>query len=448
MRIDIGLTHALLFWGTVPVLWGCVLYRDARCFFVAGVFSFLAVMHAAMGGGGAVDLAIHLTAYGAGVLVPLYFRRAQSQVEREFSRRRGALLDQRAKAAQRHEAVLKEKNALQDELERLQNRFALVQVMATKLEAGEILQTLGHMWKKRAGVKGCLILRKQLNGNWTTAFTDGHFNAQDWVRVLASYPSLARSRNIRRYTGSSRQLVLPGQPFGSTCLLVPFSWDKDILAMGIVEVEPPRLQDSTEGFNIERKLVSIGLRRADLYDLMTERSRFDALTGAFLRRSLTERLEDALRKSHRYNTPMFFALMDIDHFKTLNDRWGHLVGDKVLIHLAHVIRRLAHPGITLGRFGGDEFALILEMETVTEVFTWFERLRQAVAESPLRDREAMIRYTLSAGVSAYMPDRPPLSELMAQADHALYQAKKLGRDRIVLWKAPGSPSSSRKTVSV
>jgi len=448
MRIDIGLTHALLFWGTVPVLWGCVLYRDARCFFVAGVFSFLAVMHASLGGGGAVDLAIHLAAYGAGVLVPLFFRRAQTHIEREFSRRRTALLDQRAKAAQRHEAVLKEKNALQDDLERLQNRFALVQVMATKLEAGEILQTLGHMWKKRTGVKGCLILRKQLNGNWSTAFTDGHFNAQDWVRVLASYPSIARSRNIRRYTGSSRQLVLPGQPFGSTCLLVPFNWDKDILAMGIVEVEPQRLQDSTEGFNIERKLVSIGLRRADLYDLMTERSRFDALTGAFLRRSLTERLEDALRKSHRYNTPMFFALMDIDHFKTLNDRWGHLVGDKVLIHLAHVIRRLAHPGITLGRFGGDEFALILEMETVTEVFTWFERLRQAVAESPLRDREAMIRYTLSAGVSAYMPDRPPLSELMAQADHALYQAKKMGRDRVVLWKAPGSPSSSRKTVSV
>jgi diguanylate cyclase (GGDEF)-like protein len=122
-----------------------------------------------------------------------------------------------------------------------------------------------------------------------------------------------------------------------------------------------------------------------------------------------------------------------------------LVGDKVLIHLAQAVRRLAHPGITLGRFGGDEFALILEMETVTEVFAWFERLRQGVAETPLRDREAIIRYTLSAGISAYLPERPPLSELMAQADHALYQAKRAGRDRVMLWRAPGSAApASRK----
>ncbi|MBL0059505.1 MAG: GGDEF domain-containing protein [Elusimicrobia bacterium] len=445
MRIDFDLAHALLFWGTVPVLWGCILFSDARCFFFGGIFGVLAVLHSATGLGGAVDLALHLGTYGLAVMVPLYFRRSQSALERDFTRRRSALQEQKTKVLHKHESVLREKADRQENLEALQNRFALVQVMATKLEAGEILQTLGHMWKKRAGVKGALILRRQLNGNWGTAFTDGHFNAQDWVRVLASHPSLGRSRNIRRYAASGKQLTLPGQPFGSTCLLVPFTWDKDILAMGILEVDPNGLEESSEGFNIERKLVSIGLRRADLYDLMTERSRFDALTGAFLRRSMTERLEDGLRKSHRYTTPLFFALMDIDSFKTLNDRWGHLVGDKVLIHLAQAVRRLAHPGITLGRFGGDEFALILEMETVTEVFAWFERLRQGVAETPLRDREAIIRYTVSAGISAYLPERPPLSELMAQADHALYQAKRAGRDRVMLWRAPGTTApASRK----
>ncbi len=419
MRLDYAVVHALLFWGTIPVLWGCVRFRDARCFLLAGVFGLLSVLHSAGGPAGAWDLTMHLAAYGLAVLVPLYFRRSQILLEREFARRRAQVTDQRAKVADRHEAVLREKNELQENLERLQNRFALVQVMATKLEAGEILQTLGHMWKKRPGVKGCLILRRQLNGNWGTAFTDGFFTAQDWTRILASHPALARSRQIRRHAGSNKQLTLPGQAFHSTCMLVPFTWDKDLLAMGVLEVEPGRVEESTEGFNIERKLVSIGLRRADLYDLMTERSRFDALTGAFLRRSLTERLEDGLRKSHRYNTPLFFALMDIDQFKTLNDRWGHLVGDKVLIHLAHTVRRLSHPGITLGRFGGDEFALMLELEGATEVFSWFERLRQALAENPLRDREAVIRFTVSAGISAHLPDRPPLTELMAQADHAL-----------------------------
>lgn len=444
IRFDVSLTHALLFWGVIPILWGCILIAGTRCYLTAVVLAVLAVAHAATHSGGGIDVIVHWGVYGIALLVPVFFLRAQRALAREFSRRQTTLLEQKTKVLRTHEIVLKEKGECQDRLERLQNRFALVQVMATKLEAGEILQTLGHMWKKRPGVKGCLILRRQLNGNWGTSFTDGHFNVQDWVRVLASHPSLARSRNIRRYSAPSKQLSLPGQPFGSTCILIPFAWDKDILALGLLEVDPAHVEESTDGYNIERKLVSIGLRRADLYDLMTERSRYDALTGAFLRRSLMERLEDGLRKSHRYNTPLFFALLDIDSFKSLNDRWGHLTGDKVLVSLANAVRKLAHPGITLGRFGGDEFALIFEMDTAQEVFSWFERLRQYLSENPPRDREVVIPFSVSAGLSAYLPDRPPVSELMAQADHALYQAKRAGRDRVVLWQAPGTTVSRGK----
>lgn len=440
IRVDVSLVHAFLFWGVVPVLWGCLFFKDGRCAIVAAAFAALAVAHVVAGSTGGVDLVFHLSTYALALLVPFVFLRAQRVLAREFSRRHAVLQEQKTKILEIHEAVLREKGERLDQLERLQNRFALVQVMATKLEAGEILQTLGHMWKKRTGVKGCLILRRQSNGNWGTAFSDGHFNVQDWVRVLASHPSLGRSRNIRRTSAPGKQLTLPGQPFGSTCILVPFTWDKDILAIGILEVDPARMDESTDGFNIERKLVSIGLRRADLYDLMTERSRFDALTGAFLRRSFMERLEDGLRKSHRYNTPLFFSLLDIDHFKALNDRWGHVAGDKVLIALAQAVRKLAHPGITLGRFGGDEFALIFETETAKDVFGWFERLRQFIADNAVRDREATLHFTVSAGVSGYLPERPPVSELMAQADHALYQAKRAGRDRVTLWQAPGTPA--------
>lgn len=434
--------HALLFWGTLPVLWVSIRWREPRGILLGSALGLLALGHAWEDPHPLFDLFSHWGTFGLAALVPVYFRRYQSVLEREFARRKSHLDEHRAKSDQRHEIVLREKNELQENLERLQNRFALVQVMATKLEAGEILQTLGHMWKKRVGVKGCLILRRQLNGSWTTAFSDGIFNAQDWIRFLMAHPSIARSRRIRRTPANGRQLSFPGHPFGGACLLVPFTWDKDILAMGVVEIDPPRMEESLEGFNIERKLVSIGLRRADLYDLMTERSRYDALTGAFLRRSLTERLEDVMRKSHRYNTPLFFALMDIDHFKMLNDRWGHVVGDRVLVHLAQTVRRLGHPGVVLGRFGGDEFALILEMDSVTEVVAWFERLRQLLLDAPLRDREAIIRFTLSAGVSAYLPDRPTVSELLAQADHALYQAKRAGRDRIVPWRGPGTSAGA------
>jgi diguanylate cyclase (GGDEF)-like protein len=441
MRIDVSLAHALLFWGIVPVLWGCLFLKGVRCALVVAVIVGLGIGHVVVSQSGLGDLFFHLGTFSLALLIPYCFLRSQKALSREFGRRHAVLGEQKAKMLEVHETVVHEKSERLDQLERLQNRFALVQVMATKLEAGEILQTLGHIWKKRVGVKGCLILRRQSNGNWGTAFSDGHFSVQDWVRVLATHPALGRSRNIRRTSAPGKQLTLPGQTFGATCILVPFTWDKDILAMGVLEVDPARLDESTDGFNIERKLVSIGLRRADLYDLMTERSRFDALTGGFLRRSFMERLEDGLRKSHRYNTPLFFALLDIDNFKELNDRWGHLAGDKVLIALAAAVRKLAHPGITLGRFGGDEFALIFEMDKAKEVFSWFEELRQFVMENPVRDREALLRFTVSAGVAGFLPDRPPVSELMAQADHALYQAKRAGRDRVMMWQSHASGSS-------
>ena len=436
MSLNPEIVHVLLCWGTVPILGGCIVFRNTRCFVLPVLLGGGAFFHAWPFPNGLWDLMFHWVMNGLAFLIPLLFDKAQKNLERSFSRKQAHLQSQREKIVTQHQGLYLEKSSVQEKLERLQHRFALVQVMATKLEAGDILQTLGHMWKKRPGVKGCLILRRLTNGGWATAFTDEIFNAQDWIRGLVAHPSWARSRQIKRQTSTENQLTFPGQLFGSSCLLIPFSWDKETMAMGVLEMDSHCLEDSVEGFNIERKLVSVGLRRADLYDLMTERSRFDSLTGAYLRRSLTERLEDGLRKSHRYNTPLFFALMDIDQFKGLNDRWGHLMGDKVLIHLAQTVKRLGHPGVTLGRFGGDEFALILELESVTDVLSWFDRLRQALEETAVRDRDMSIRFSVSAGVSPYLPERPPITELLAQADQALYQAKRGGRNRVVIWKSP------------
>jgi diguanylate cyclase (GGDEF)-like protein len=439
MMVDV-LNAALFFWSAA--VWLAALQYDDQRYQAAAVAGVLASLLVNLSPGGWwPGTVFHALTFAAAASVPAIHRRALRWIARNVTKRSGSLLLQRDRGRRRLESLGRERDARWVEVDEIQNRFTLVQVMATKLEAGEILQTLGQMWKARPSVKGCLILRRQPNGNWGTAYTDGHFNALEWVRTLTAQPALARARRIRRTTPAHSQLSLPGQPFGSSVLLVPFHWDRDVLALGVIEVTPEDMESQFEALNLERKLVSIGLRRADLYDLMTERSRHDALTGAFLRRSLMERLDDALRKSQRYNTPVFFALMDIDHFKSLNDRFGHLMGDKVLAHLADSIRKLSRPGISLGRFGGDEFALVLEMDRVEEATEWFDRLRRHLADTPVREGSAEVRATLSAGVAAYLPDHPPLSELMAQADEALYQAKKAGRDRVVIWRAPGPGAS-------
>jgi hypothetical protein len=203
---------------------------------------------------------VHWGTYALAVLVPFFYVRAQKALAREFAKKQAALHDQRTKIQLAHDAVHREKSDRQEQLERLQNRFALVQVMATKLEAGEILQTLGHMWRKRPGVKGCLILRRQLNGSWGTSFSDGHFNVQDWVAGfgVASRP----------WGGLAISAGTPRRPNSSRCranrLGPPVSWSrspgtKTFWPWAFWRWIPAGLEESTEGFNIERKLVSIGL---------------------------------------------------------------------------------------------------------------------------------------------------------------------------------------------
>jgi diguanylate cyclase (GGDEF)-like protein len=194
-----------------------------------------------------------------------------------------------------------------------------------------------------------------------------------------------------------------------------------------------------EGFHVERNLVSIGLRRAFLYDLMSERSRHDGLTGAFLRRPFMERVEEALRKHRRYQSPFTLALFDLDKFKSLNDRFGHLAGDRALVHLARTARALSVPGVTLGRLGGDEFAFLLEFPFFEDARAWAERFREEVRRKPPKEKDIDLPVTVSIGLAEAPSQRITVEELLQRADKALYAAKENGRNRVAVYADPVTP---------
>lgn len=212
------------------------------------------------------------------------------------------------------------------------------------------------------------------------------------------------------------------------------------MALGYVEVSEELFREGESGFDTERRLASIGLRRAYLYDLMSERSRHDGLTGALLRRAFLERLQEAMRKSSRYRTSLFLAVLDLDHFKTINDTHGHPVGDRALLHAVRIIRERAEPGVTLGRLGGDEFAVILEMNSLDAAGAWMEGLRGDIASRPLREGDLEVRLSISAGVAPFFPDKPAQDIFLARADEALYRAKREGRDRVAVYLPPAPRS--------
>ncbi len=158
----------------------------------------------------------------------------------------------------------------------------------------------------------------------------------------------------------------------------------------------------------------------------------DALTGLFNRRFADEVLQQAVQRQRRQsNAPLCLALVDLDHFKRINDQHGHAVGDAVLCAFAGVGLSTLRGTDTLARWGGEEFLLILQGSDLLAAEQALTRLRGAVTGTELPAAGGALRYTFSAGLTAWRPG-DAVQHLLDRADRALYQAKSEGRDRVVV----------------
>jgi diguanylate cyclase (GGDEF)-like protein len=160
-------------------------------------------------------------------------------------------------------------------------------------------------------------------------------------------------------------------------------------------------------------------------------SQTDQLTGLFNRRGFDDAAALALTSARKRSVPVTILLCDIDHFKSINDRFGHEAGDKVLVEVADVLRQLARKeGVLVARYGGEEFAGLMVGVTRDQAEQHAEHLRTTCAAREIPIGENLERVTISLGFTVSCADAE-LAELMRIADRALYAAKRRGRDRVV-----------------
>jgi diguanylate cyclase (GGDEF)-like protein len=156
----------------------------------------------------------------------------------------------------------------------------------------------------------------------------------------------------------------------------------------------------------------------------------DSLTGILNRGSFFETAQHLLVICQRQKSPASFILMDLDHFKMINDTYGHFIGDKVLIHFTHKIQILLRKSDLIGRVGGEEFAIFLSGTGVDDAFRLADKIRKAIGNSTLEVDGKTITYTVSLGVESSEPKDHSIDELFKRADLKLYGAKEKGRDRV------------------
>ncbi|PKW26222.1 sensor domain-containing diguanylate cyclase [Phycicoccus duodecadis] len=176
------------------------------------------------------------------------------------------------------------------------------------------------------------------------------------------------------------------------------------------------------------ELVELAISSTEAWETLARQARVDELTGLPNRRVLRAQLATEVERSHRHGRPLCLAALDLDHFKSVNDRFGHAAGDQVLRELGRRLGAASREGEVLARVGGEEFAWLMPETGPDEAREAAERLRREVSDRPFA---GVGRLTLSIGVAALRADTDPAT-LTREADRALYEAKHAGRDRVVL----------------
>lgn len=214
-------------------------------------------------------------------------------------------------------------------------------------------------------------------------------------------------------------------------LVLPIIYKK--VPLGVLVLASASTFTADHRARIEMFLHGLGLamNNALAHDRLQRLAALDPLTGVYNRRFGLGRLHEEYERAVRMSSPLGVLMFDLDHFKTVNDTYGHLIGDRVLKSICGITRALLREGDVLLRYGGEEFLAILPGASAQDLQLVAERIRKTTEESALSDGERTVRVTLSVGGVAF-PNQNVSGEdaLIQMADEALYRAKEAGRNRV------------------
>lgn len=216
------------------------------------------------------------------------------------------------------------------------------------------------------------------------------------------------------------------------CAIIPLNIQEE--PIGYLVADGLRGEDK-ERFYILSQQFLLGIKRAVLYKSVQELAIIDSLTNVFNRRYYLERFREEIERSRKFNYKFSCLMIDIDYFKDFNDRYGHIVGDAILRELSRTIQENIREIDLIGRYGGEEFSIILSETDKDAASFAAERIRKAIEEKSIKVYDEELKITVSIGVSTYPQDGKDMARLIDRADSALYKAKQSGRNKVCLYGA-------------
>ncbi|MFN3421157.1 MAG: diguanylate cyclase [Armatimonadota bacterium] len=220
-------------------------------------------------------------------------------------------------------------------------------------------------------------------------------------------------------------------------LFVPVVTDDSIVALIRLErsSRPSFTADELRFLEAIANQTALALEKVKLIAFLENLSITDELTGIANRRHFEWRLSEEIERARRYQYPISALMLDLDHFKQVNDTYGHPIGDIVLKEIAQRLRRVLRRTDFLARYGGEEFVILAPQTPADRALILAERLRQIIAESPIPvSSDLQLHITVSIGVAVFPEHAQNGNELVRAADEALYKAKQTGRNKVCLFE--------------
>ena len=240
---------------------------------------------------------------------------------------------------------------------------------------------------------------------------------------------------IPKYTSDKKEDNRHGKTYSGSMMVAPISYRGEIIgAMNAINGPDDASFTERDGqlLMAMANQAAIAIANTRLFNEVQQRAITDELTGLYNRRHFFVLAEQEFEQAVRHNKPLCAIMFDIDHFKRFNDNYGHAIGDEVLRHVAQVTEENLRGTDVIGRYGGEEFAIILSQTKLSTAYHVGEHLRRMIESYSVQTVDGPLSVTISLGVSQITPELSTLADLLDQADQALYCAKEAGRNRVAM----------------
>jgi diguanylate cyclase (GGDEF)-like protein len=359
--------------------------------------------------------------------VPYYFSMKAERVKREFSQRNCDIKNKRDKTLSSHSGILADKRKFEEEFERIMQFYIFSREFSRNIGSEGTISVIRKIFANKAGVSGLCVFNRE-RSKWICVYCEPPFLEKQWIKHIDSIRDLSAVQE-------AGEIEKPDFcPKNETAVFIPLKIQNEILGGIVIACE----KDYAERYVLEGRIfspqISLSVKRLKLMNEVNSKAISDGLTGLYRRGHFIERLQGEIEREKRYPKGFFIMMLDIDWFKKVNDKFGHLTGDRVLVSVAKILSDSSGFGTFAGRYGGEEFIIFVPVSEEKEALAIAGEINKSVAAKKYKSGEEIFKITVSIGLSGFPQNGATGDELISAADQALYKAKESGRNKVVIYR--------------